>query len=470
VASHDPYDLLVIGGGPGGYVAAIRAAQLGLRTAAIEREHLGGICLNWGCIPTKALLRNAELYRTVRDHGAEMGLVFDTLSFDLAKIVERSRKTASRLSGGIAGLFRKHGVEHIKGTARLAGQDKVSLLDRDGHATTELQANHIIVATGARARQLPFAPFDGERVLSYKEAMVPATLPASLCIIGAGAIGVEFAYFYRAFGVEVTLVEAQDRIVPVEDHEVSAELDKSFRKMGIRVLAGRKVAGVDTSDASALTIDVEHPDGSREAVRAERLLVAVGIQGNIENIGLEEAGVTTDRGFIQTDRSYRTSAAGIYAIGDVAGPPWLAHKASAEGICAVERIAGHERPDVPYASIPGCTYCQPEIASVGQTEQALEERGIPYNVGRFPYRASGKAMALGEETGFVKVLTSPRTGELLGAHIIGHGAPELIHELTLAHTLELRDKDILHTVHAHPTLSESIHEAIAGTLGEMIHF
>jgi dihydrolipoamide dehydrogenase len=466
--STNNYDIAIIGGGPGGYVAAIRAAQLGFSVVCIEREALGGICLNWGCIPTKALLKNAEVYRQLRDHGKQLGFLIQGLDFDFGTIVERSRSVAGKLSKGVDFLFRKNKIDYVPGNAFITRAGTVRVSGNDGREKAEIQAKRIIVATGARPRQLPFAPFDGERIVSYREAMVPKEVPKRLVIIGAGAIGVEFAYFYSAFGAEVTIVEAQPRLVPVEDAEISELLQKTFEKQGIRVLTSAKVSSVNKSTAS-IEITVDREKTSPEILQADKLLVAVGVQGNVENLGLEAAGVEVARGHIVVDASYRTTAPGIYAIGDVIGPPWLAHVASAEGVCCVERIAGLDRPDVPYASVPGCTYCQPEIASVGKTEAQLVADGVEYRVGRFPYRANGRALASAEETGLVKVLFGKKHGELLGAHIIGHSATEMIHEMVLAHTHEFTEAELLHTIHAHPTLSESIHEAVADAFGEAIH-
>lgn len=461
------YDVAVIGGGPGGYVAAIRAAQLGMKTVCVERDALGGICLNWGCIPTKALLRNAELYRTMQDHGEALGFHFDNLTFDLDKVVGRSRKVASKLSGGVGYLFRKNGVEHIAGHATLRGNGRVRINDAEGNQKSEIAARHIIVATGARARQLPFAPFDRHKIWSYREAMVPNEIPERLVIIGAGAIGVEFAYVFNAFGSQVTILEMQDRLVPVEDFEIAAILRKEFESAGIAIKTGAAVNGVETTE-DGVRVTLTHA-GQVRTLECDKLLVAVGVQGNVEGLGLAELGIQVDRGRIVTDLSYRTAAPGVYAIGDVQGPPWLAHVASAEGICCVERIAGIDRPDVPYASVPGCTYCQPEIASVGKTEQALQAEGVPYEVGRFPYRALGKALAAMEEVGLVKILKGEH-GELLGAHIVGHNATEMIHELVLAHTNELTTDELHYAIHAHPTLSEAIHEAVLDLEGAAIHF
>ncbi|NUN13728.1 MAG: dihydrolipoyl dehydrogenase [Myxococcales bacterium] len=465
--THD-WDVVVIGGGPGGYTAAIRAAQLGFRSACVEKEALGGICLNWGCIPTKALLKNAETIRMLIEHGDDLGLSFDNLRFDIGKIIGRSRGVAQKLSGGVASLFRKYKVTHIVGTATLKGGGKLAVAEPTATGAKELSARHIIVATGARPRALPFAPFDGESIISYREAMVPQSLPKSLAIIGAGAIGVEFAYFYRSFGVEVTILERFPRLVPVEDDEISALLRRSFETSGIKVITGAQVEGVTKTDGG-VSIQTKDAKGETTTIAAERLLVAVGVMGNVENIGLEAAGVATDKGRIPVDASYRTNVPGVYAIGDVIGAPWLAHVAAAEGICCVERIAGLDRPDIDYTAIPGNTYCQPEIASVGKTERELKEQNVAYRVGRFPYRANGKALAALEETGMVKVLFGEKHGELLGAHIVGHGATEMIHTLVLAKTWEAGATDILHTVFAHPTLSEGIHEATGDAFGEAIN-
>lgn len=461
------FDVVVIGGGPGGYVAAIRAGQLGMSVACVEDKHLGGICLNWGCIPTKSLLRNAELFHTMKDHGAELGFTFDNLNFDLEKIVGRSRNVAGTLSNGIEALFKMNKVTHLHGRGTLFQRGLVQVTESDGKSEM-VEAKHIIIATGARPRELPFAPFNGETIVNYKDAMVPKTLPKKMVIIGAGAIGVEFAYFYNAFGTDVTLVEMQDRLVPVEDRDSSKELARAFKKSGIRVKTGTQVNTI-TEKGSELSLEITGPKGKTETLEADRVLVAVGVQGNVESLGLESVGVQVDRDKIVVDNAYKTNVDGIYAIGDVIGPPWLAHVASAEAICCVERIAGEKRPDVPYDSIPGCTYCQPEIASVGKTEEALKTEGTGYKVGKFPFRVSGKAIAANETTGFVKVLFGEKYGEVLGAHLVGHGATEMIHEMVLARTLEATEKDILHTVHAHPTMSEGIHEAVANAFGVSIH-
>lgn len=466
-ATHD-WDVVVIGGGPGGYTAAIRAAQLGFRTACVEKEALGGICLNWGCIPTKALLKNAETIRMLVEHGDDLGLSFDNLRFDIGKIIGRSRNVAQKLSGGVSSLFRKYKVTHIVGTATLKGDQKIAIAEPKGGGIKELSARHIIVATGARPRPLPFAPFDGETIVGYREAMVPQSLPQSLAIIGAGAIGVEFAYFYRAFGVAVTIIERLPRLVPVEDDEISAVLRRSFENSGIKVFTSAQVETV-TKTESGVTLVGKDAKGDLLTIHADRLLVAVGVMGNVENLGLEVAGVTTDKGRIPVDASYRTHVPGIYAIGDVIGAPWLAHVAAAEGVCCVERLAGLDRPDIDYTAIPGNTYCQPEVASVGKTERELKEDNTPYRVGRFPYRANGKALASLEETGLVKLLFGKQHGELLGAHIVGHGATEMIHTLVVAKTWEAGATDILHTVFAHPTLSEGIHEATGDAFGEAIN-
>ncbi len=465
----DVWDVAVVGGGPGGYVAAIRAAQLGLRTVCIERDALGGICLNWGCIPTKALLHSAETYRALRERGAGLGLVLDGLSFELGAIVARSRKVAERLSRGVAYLFGKYGVTHERATARLLEPGRLALHDRHGAFQRELRARHIVLATGARPRALPGVPFDGRRVISSREAMVPEELPARLVIVGAGAIGVEFASFYAALGTQVTIVEALDRLVPHEDDEVSEALERSFRRRGIGIHTATRVVAADEGPQGALHIAVESGEGKRETLVADRMLVAIGVRGNVEDLGLEACGVELERGWIRVDGSYRTTATGIYAIGDVAGPPWLAHVASAEGICCVERIAGIDRPDVDYASIPACTYCHPEIGSVGLTERAVRAQGRPYRVGRFPLTANGRALSMDEPEGFVKVIFDGHTGELLGASVVGANASEIVHELALAKRAELTHADVHALVHAHPTLSEATAEAVAAAFGLPIH-
>ncbi len=461
---NNAFDLVVIGGGPGGYVAAIRAAQLGLTTACVERDKLGGVCLNWGCIPTKALLHNAKLYQEL-SHGKTWGFEVDGLRVDWSKVIQRSRKVADRLNKGVHGLFKKYGVTHIAGEGRIDRPGRVLVGDR------ALSCKHIIVATGARPRPLPGLAFDGERVMSSKEAMVVDPMPESVLVIGGGAIGSEFAYFFNAFGSKVTQVELLDRILPVEDREVSEALQRSFKKQGLEVLTGTVAADVEVTEGGVRArLKPASGDGEGEVREFSRVLVAIGVVGNTEGLGLEGVGVELDRGMIKVNEDLRTTCPGIYAIGDVAGPPWLAHKASAEGIHCVERIAGHAGKPVDKTNIPGCTYCEPQVASVGLTEELARERNIPLKIGKFPFSASGKALALEEKEGFVKVLFDERTGELVGCHIIGPGATELIAEAALARTLEATEAEILGTIHAHPTLAEALHEAVGQAFGEGVNF
>ena len=466
--TQDSFDVIVLGGGPGGYVAAIRAAQLGMKTAVVEREHLGGICLNWGCIPTKALLRSAEIYHNVR-HADEFGISVQGASFDLQAIVKRSRQVAKRLSGGVAHLLKKNKVTVIDGFGQLAGKGRLRV-SRDGAAERMLTAKHIVLATGARARSLPGLEGDGKLVWTYKEAMLPDALPKSLLVIGSGAIGIEFASFYHTLGVDVTVVEVMDRILPVEDAEISALAEKAFRKQGMKIMTGATVKALDKG-ADHVTATVEGKDGKSTALTVDRVILAIGITGNVENIGLENTAVQVDRGHVVIDEYCRTAEPGVYAIGDLAGPPWLAHKASHEGILCIEKIAG-----VPglhpmdTKNIPGCTYCMPQIASVGMTEEAAKKAGHKVRVGRFPYVGNGKAIALGETEGLIKTVFDAKTGELLGAHMIGAEVTELIQGYTIAKTLETTEAELMHTVFAHPTLSEMMHESVLDAYGRAIHF
>ena len=465
--SDQSFDLIVIGGGPGGYVAAIRAAQLGMKTACVEREHLGGICLNWGCIPTKALLRSAEVYHLLH-HLDEYGLSADNVGFDAEKVVQRSRNVSKQLSGGVAHLLKKNKVSVFDGAGRLAGSGKVSVsLTKGGEET--LSAPHIILATGARARELPGLEPDGDKVWSYKEAMVPEGIPASLLVVGSGAIGMEFASFYADMGAEVTVVEVMDRILPVEDEEISAFVHKTFEKRGVKILTGAKVTSLDKSgDGVAATVETE--DGET-TIEIEKVISAVGITGNVEDIGLEDTKVAVDRGHITINEWCETGEDGVYAIGDVAGPPWLAHKAMHEGVMCVEKIAGHGHPHpMDVTRIPGCTYCRPQVASVGLTEAAAKEQGYEVNVGKFPFLGNGKAIAQGEPEGLVKTVFDAKTGELLGAHMVGAEVTELIQGYTIARTLEGTEAELMGTVFPHPTLSEMMHEAVLDAYGQTLHF
>ncbi len=461
------YDLIVIGAGPGGYPAAIRAAQLGLKTACIEAEHWGGICLNWGCIPTKSLLKNAETWHLVSERAQDYGIEVQSARFDFSKVIGRSRKVAENMNKGIQFLFKKYKVDAIKGRAKLISKDSVEIFDQDGKSSQKLRAQHIILATGARPRAFPGMEIDRDRVITSKEAMVLPEVPESITIVGSGAIGSEFAYFFNAFGVEVTIIEALDRIVPLEDHDISAELQKQFKRQGIKILTGAKVLSAKKDGKGAKV--VYQQKGKEHTLKSSYCLIAVGVQGNIENLGLESVGVKTAPGKIVVDGFGCTNIKGIYAVGDVAGPPWLAHKATHEALVCVEKIAGKEPAPFEVTNIPGCTYCQPQVASVGLTEQALKEQKRPYKVGKFPFKASGKAQGIGETQGFVKVLVSEPYGEILGAHIIGSEATELIAEYTFARELEADAESIVKTIHAHPTLSETLMEAAALAEKECIH-
>ncbi|MBT3071109.1 dihydrolipoyl dehydrogenase [Rhodomicrobium sp. Az07] len=463
----EAFDVAVIGGGPGGYVAAIRAAQLGLKTVVIEREHLGGICLNWGCIPTKALLRTAEVLRLAQ-HGAEFGIKAEGISFDLGRIVARSRQVANKLASGVAYLLKKHKVTVIDGTARMKSRGVVAVAGKDGKPLAEVEAKHIIIATGARARVLPGLEPDGKLVWTYKEAMVPDALPKSLLVVGSGAIGIEFASFYNALGVKVTVVEIVDKILPFEDDEISALARKSFEKQGMTIHTGAKVDKLEKGkDSVKATLALK--DGKTQAAEFDRVIVAAGIVGNVENIGLEELGIKTDRTHIVVDEFCRTTVPGVYAIGDVAGPPWLAHKASHEGIICVEKIAGRDPHPLNVRNIPGCTYSHPQVASIGITEAMAKKDGREVKVGRFPYQGNGKAIALGEPEGLVKTIFDAKTGELLGAHMVGAEVTELIQGFGVAKTLETTEAELMETVFPHPTLSETMLESVFDAYGRVIH-
>ena len=464
------FDLIVIGSGPGGYTAAIRGAQLGLKTAIVERAELGGICLNWGCIPTKALLKSGEVFETMTAHAAEYGLSVDRTGFDFPKVIERSRKVARQLNGGVGFLMKKNKIEVIAGTAKLEKGDpspKVVVALTAGGSRT-VQAKAVILATGGRAKTLPaigLAP-DGDRVWTYREAMTPKAFPRTLLVVGSGAIGLEFASFYRSLGAEATVIEAVDRILPVEDEEVSAAAQKALEKRGIKFRTGAKVTKL-TKDASGVSIAIEAKGGA-ETLQAERAIVAVGVQANIEGIGLEELGVKVDRGFVVTDGHCLTNVKGLYAIGDIASAPWLAHKASHEGIHAAEHVAGKDGPPLK-APIPGCTYTNPQIASVGLTEAQAKAAGRKVKVGRFPFRANGKAIASGETEGFAKTVFDADTGALIGAHLIGGEVTEMIQGFALAMTLEATEAELFATVFPHPTMSEAMHEASLDAYGMVLN-
>jgi len=462
-------DLVVIGGGPGGYVAAIRAAQLGMRTAVIEREHLGGICLNWGCIPTKALLRTSELYRQIQEAEA-FGLRVEGLGFDFERLIQRSRAVADKLASGVAFLMKKNKITVFDASARLEGPGRVALTAKDGTTLPSVAAKHIVIATGARARSLPGLEPDGARIWTYKEAMVPPSLPQSLLVIGSGAIGIEFASFYRALGVAVTVVEVQDRILPVEDEEISKLAHKAFAKQGITIHTGATVEQLSHTPDGGVMARLRTADGDTNAIAVERVIMAVGITGNVEGLGVEQNGITVDRGHVVVDEWCRTGAAGVYAIGDVVGPPWLAHKAMHEGVLCVEKIAGLEGVhSLDPRSVPGCTYCTPQIASLGLTEAAAREAGYELKVGRYPYSANGKAIALGETDGLIKTIFDANTGALLGAHMIGAEVTELIQGFAIGKTLETTEAELMATIFPHPTLSEMMHESVLDAFGRALH-
>ncbi len=464
------FDVVVIGGGPGGYVAAIRAAQLKLKVAVIESTHLGGICLNWGCIPTKALLRSAEINHLLH-HLDEFGFAADNIRFDLDKIVKRSRGVAKQLSSGIGHLLKKNKVPVFDGHGKLAGTagDKRKVdVSKDGKPVATLTAKHVILATGARARVLPGLEPDGKLVWSYREAMVPTSMPKKLLVIGSGAIGIEFASFYRNLGAEVTVAEVVDRILPVEDEEIAAFARKQFEKQGMRIITGAKIGTPErTGDTAKVTIE---SGGKSETLEFDRIISAVGIVGNVENIGLEGTKVVVEKTHIVIDGFCRTGEPGVYAIGDIAGAPWLAHKASHEGVLCVEKIAGKDVHPIDWTNIPGCTYCRPQIASVGWTEARAKKEGREVRVGRFPFIGNGKAIAMGEPDGMAKTVFDAKTGELLGAHLVGAEVTEMIQGYVIARTLETTEAELMHTVFPHPTVSETMHEAVLDAWGQAIHF
>jgi dihydrolipoamide dehydrogenase len=460
------YDLIVLGSGPGGYVAAIRASQLGLKTAIVERENLGGICLNWGCIPTKALLKSAQVFEYL-NHAADYGIKINgSAEADFSAVIKRSRDVADGMSKGVAFLMKKNKIDVISGTGKVKAGKKIEVTAADGKTST-IEAKHIIIATGARSRALPNLPQDGKKIIGYREALTLAKQPKSMVVVGSGAIGSEFAYFYATMGTKVTLVEFMPNIVPVEDAEVSKQLERSFKKIGVTVMTESSVESVDTK-GDTCKVKVKTKKGE-EIIECDVVLSAVGIQANIENIGLEEVGIATDKGKILTNPFYQTNVPGYYAIGDCVGGQALAHVASAEGIICVEKIAGHNPEALDYNNIPGCTYCQPEIASVGYTEAKAIEAGYEIKVGKFPYSASGKASAAGAKDGFVKLIFDAKYGELLGAHMIGHNVTEMIAEVVAARKLEVTGHTLIKIVHPHPTMSEAIMEAAAAAYNEVIH-
>ena len=467
------FDLIVIGAGPGGYVAAIRASQLGMKTAIIEREHLGGVCLNWGCIPTKALLRTAEVYTNMQ-HASAFGLKAENIGFDLDGVVQRSRKIAKQLSGGVGYLMKKHKITVIDGEARLAGANgsgpSIIVKDKDGKETT-YHATNTIIATGARARTIPAAGLepDGKFIWTAREAMVPDMFPKKLLVVGSGAIGIEFASFYNAMGADVTVVEMVDRILPAEDEDVSTFARKTFEAQGMTIMTEAKLDKVEKG-ADTVKATITGKDGTPVTAEYDRIILAIGIMGNTEGLGLEQAGVKVDRGHIVVDDWLSTGVNGVYAIGDVCGPPWLAHKASHEGVICVEKIAGSNSVHpLDVKRIPGCTYCNPQVASVGLTEAKAKEAGYKVKVGKFPFQGNGKAIALGEPEGFIKTVFDAATGELLGAHCIGAEVTELIQGFGIAMTLEATEEDLFHTVFPHPTLSEMMHESVLDAYGRVVH-
>ncbi len=459
------FDLIVLGSGPGGYVTAIRASQLGLKTAIVERESLGGVCLNWGCIPTKALLKSANVFEYI-NHAEDYGLKVDTADKDFSAVVKRSRNVAEGMSNGVQFLMKKNKIEVIMGEGKVIPGKKIEVKGTDG-STKTVSAKNIIIATGAKSRELPSLPQDGKKIIGYRQAMVLPEQPKKMVVVGSGAIGVEFAYFYNAMGTEVTVVEYLPTIVPVEDEEVSKQLERSFKKSGIKVMTSAEVTGVDTS-GDGCVVTVKNKKGESK-IDCDVVLSAVGVQANIENIGLEEVGISTDKGKIVVDDFYATNVEGYYAIGDCVPGQALAHVASAEGIICVEKIAGHHPQPLDYGNIPGCTYCSPEVASVGMTEKAAKEAGYDIKVGKFPFSASGKAKAAGHSDGFVKVIFDAKYGEFLGCHMIGANVTEMIAEAVVARKLETTGMEIVKSVHPHPTMSEAVMEAAAAAYDEVIH-
>ncbi len=465
MAETQSFDIIILGGGPGGYVAAIRASQLGMKAAVVERENLGGICLNWGCIPTKALLRASEINHLLHNLGP-YGFSAENVTFDFQAVIKRSRAVSKQLTDGVKFLMKKHKITVFDGSGKLAGKNKVSV-SKDGKPVAELTAPHIILATGARARVIPGIEPDGKLIWSYREALVPNVMPKRLVVIGSGAIGSEFASFFCNMGSEVTLVEAMDRILPVEDAEISAFVQKSFTKQGMKVMTGVKVQGV-RKEGESCTVIVEVA-GKVTEIKADRVISAVGIVGNVEDIGLEGTAIKVDRTHILVDEFSRTGEPGVYAIGDLTGPPWLAHKAMHEGVVCVEAIAGKHPHPMDTGNIPGCTYCRPQVASVGLTEAAAKAKGHEVKVGRFPFIGNGKAIAMGEVEGMIKTVFDAKTGEMLGAHMVGPEVTEMIQGYTIARGMETTEAELMHTIFPHPTVSETMHEAVLDAYGMALH-
>ena len=462
------YDIAILGGGPGGYVAAIRAGQLGLKTVVIDKDNLGGICLNWGCIPTKSLLKNAEIYDTIKNHGKDFGITAKDLTFDFKRIIQRSRGISDRMSKSVEMLIKRNKVDRIRGFGKFKSNTELNIFDENSKQIDSIKANNIIIATGARPTEVPSIPIDRKKIITSTEAMILSELPKAMIIIGAGAIGIEFAYFYSVLGTKVTIIEMMDEILPIEDKAVSQALAKSFKKRKIEILTGTTVKKTEVKGKKVEVTITEK--GKKQKLTADIVLSSIGVTGNVNGLGLEELGVELNKNHIKVNKeTYETNISGIYAIGDVIGPPWLAHVASHEGIHCVEYIKGIKNKLIDYNNIPGCTYCQPQVASVGYTEEKAKIEGYEIKVGTFPFMASGKAFAVGERDGFVKLIFDAKYGELLGAHIIGSEATELIAELVMARELEATGESILKTIHAHPTLSESIMEAAAQAYGEAIH-
>lgn len=459
------FDVIIVGSGPGGYVTAIRASQLGFKTAVVEKENLGGVCLNWGCIPTKALLKSAQVFDYVK-HASDFGITISEYDKDFGAVVKRSRDVANGMSGGVQFLMKKNKITVIDGFGKVQPGKKVAVTDAEGKETT-YSANHIIIATGARSRVLPNLPQDGKKIIGYREAMTMESQPKKMVVVGSGAIGIEFAHFYNTMGTDVTIVEYMDNIVPVEDEEVSKQLARNFKKAGVKIMTNSEVTGVDTSGEGCV-VNVKTKKGE-EQIECDVVLSAVGITPNIEGIGLEDVGIATDRGRVMVNDFYQTTVPGYYAIGDIVKGPALAHVASAEGILCVEKLAGHNVEPIDYNNIPGCTYCFPEVASVGYTEKAAKEAGYELKVGKFPFSASGKASASGHKDGFIKVIYDAKYGELLGAHMIGSNVTEMIAEAVVARKLETTGHEILKAIHPHPTLSEAFMEATAAAYDEVIH-